>query len=533
MTITSFKFLGFIIAALALYWVIPAKGRRWVLIAASILFYLSFSFAGIFVMIGTSLLAFGAGILIQKYKDGYSLWLSENKKTADKETRKSVKASYQKKQKLIAAAFIAVTVGILFMCKYYKVLAADISSIFDLKLWSAENILLPLGISYYSLQLIGYVVDVNRDIIPAEKNPLNVILYGGFFLSIMQGPFNRYNDLMPQICSDERKTLTLYQVRGALLRILGGYIKKLCIADQFGVYTAEVFNNYQNYSGLGILFGIFCFAVQLYADFSGYMDIVVGIGQLFGIKMPENFRQPFFSKNMSEFWKRWHITLGLWLQDYVFYPILKSALFKKMRDSLTKKFGKNAGRNIPTYIGMFILWVLIGAWHGAGFNYVFGVGILQFIYIFLGEIFEPVFKKIKALLKIDDNKLYWHVFQSLRCTALMMFAWVFFNSQSMGAALGMIKRLLAVPSLGQFLTVMYSGAVNGGFVRNFMLIAVGAVCVIAVDLLHEKGKTVSGIISRTPYAVRLAFYLVLIFGLIIFGAYGDQYIASNFIYFEF
>ena len=204
-----------------------------------------------------------------------------------------------------------------------------------------------------------------------------------------------------------------------------------------------------------------------------------------------------------------------------------------MRDSLTKKFGKNAGRNIPTYIGMFILWVLIGAWHGAGFNYVFGVGILQFIYIFLGEIFEPVFKKIKALLKIDDKKLYWHVFQSLRCTALMMFAWVFFNSQSMGAALGMIKRLIAVPSLGQFLTVMYSGAVNGGFVRNFMLIAVGAVCVIAVDLLHEKGKTVSGIISRTPYAVRLAFYLVLIFGLIIFGAYGEQYIASNFIYFEF
>ena len=251
MTITSFKFLGFIIAALALYWVIPAKGRRWVLLAASILFYLSFSFAGIFVMIGTSLLAFGAGILIQKYKDGYSLWLTENKKTADKETRKSVKASYQKKQKLIAAAFIAVTVGILFMCKYYKVLAADISSIFDLKLWSAENILLPLGISYYSLQLIGYVADVNRDIIPAEKNPLNVILYGGFFLSIMQGPFNRDNDLMPQICSDERKTLTLYQVRSALLRILGGYIKKLCIADQFGVYTAEVFNNYQNYSGLG------------------------------------------------------------------------------------------------------------------------------------------------------------------------------------------------------------------------------------------------------------------------------------------
>ena len=403
MTITSFQFLGFILITLIAFRLFPVKKQWWVLLAASVVFYLSFSIVGIFVMIGTALLTYFAAIWVQKYKDSLSEWMKENKKTADKETRKTVKASYQKKQKLIVAGTVAVTIGILFMCKYYKVLVIDFNNLFHTQFWTAENILLPLGISYYSLQLIGYLVDVNRDIIPAERNPLKVVLYGGFFLSIMQGPFNRYNELMPQICAEERKKLTYFDFKFAVLKIVGGYIKKLCIADQVGIIANEVFTNYSKYEGLGIVFGVVCFAIQLYTDFSGYMDIIIGIGQLFGINMPENFKQPFFSRNMSEFWKRWHITLGLWLQDYVFYPLLKSRAFKKIGKRITGKLGKEEGRRIPTYIGMLILWTLIGAWHGAGFNYVFGVGILQFLYIFLGEIFNPLSVKVKKLLHINES----------------------------------------------------------------------------------------------------------------------------------
>ena len=484
-------------------------------------------------MIGTALLTYFAALWVQKYKDGLSEWMKENKKTADKETRKTVTASYQKKQKLIVAGTVAVTIGILFMCKYYKVLAIDFNNLFNTQLWTAEDILLPLGISYYSLQLIGYLVDVNRDIIPAERNPLKVVLYGGFFLSIMQGPFNRYNELMPQICAEEREKLTYIDFKFAVLKIVGGYIKKLCIADQVGIIANEVFTNYNNYSGLGVLLGIVCFAVQLYADFSGYMDIIIGIGQLFGINMPENFKQPFFSHNMSEFWKRWHITLGLWLQDYVFYPLLKSSLFKKMGKGITDKLGKEAGRRIPTYIGMFILWTLIGAWHGAGFNYIFGVGILQFLYIFLGEICNPIFVKTKKILHINDEKLYWHIFQSLRTTALMMFAWVFFNSRSFMQALRMIRNIFVVPRLGQLFAPFYSEAVNGIDLIYIFFIAVCIVAIVVVDLLHENQKSIRTIVCNRPYPIRLAFYLILTFTIIIFGAYGNQYIASNFIYFKF
>ena len=352
-------------------------------------------------------------------------------------------------------------------------------------------------------------------------------------MSIMQGPFNRYNDLMPQICAEERKKLTYLDVKFAVLKIVGGYIKKLCIADQVGIIANEVFTNYNNYSGLGILLGIACFAVQLYTDFSGYMDIIIGIGQLFGINMPENFKRPFFARSISEFWQKWHITLGLWLKDYVFYPLLKSSLFKKIGKGLTGKLGKEAGRRIPTYIGMFILWTLIGAWHGAGFNYVFGVGILQFLYIFLGEICDPLFVRTKKLLHINDKKLYWHIFQSLRTTALMMFAWVFFNSKSFMQALRMIRNIFVVPRLGQIRTLLSSEAVNGNYIRNIIFIAVCIIAIIVVDLLHENQKSIRTIVCSKPYPIRLAFYLILAFTIIIFGAYGNQYVASNFIYFEF
>ncbi len=498
----------------------------------SVAFYLSFSVAGFFVLIATALLVYLSALKIQKLKDGCSAWIEENRETADKTAKKETKARYLKKQKLVVAGTVAITIGVLFMCKYYGVYASGINVLFGTSIWTAENIILPLGISYYSLQLVGYLVDVHRDIAEAEKNPLKVILFGSFFLSIMQGPFNRYGDLMPQICADERKKLTSSDCRMAILKIAGGYIKKLCVADQFALIADEVFKNYTEYKGAGLILGVVCFAVQLYADFSGYMDITVGIGQLFGIKMPENFKQPFFSRNMSEFWQRWHITLGAWLKDYVFYPILKSNAFKKMGRSLSGKVGKEAARKIPTYIGMLILWTVIGVWHGAGLHYIFGVGILQFIYIFLGEIFEPLFVRLKKLLHIDDKKLWWHVFQSLRCTALMMFAWIFFNAQSFGSAILMLKNMPRRPLMRHVLAVFSAKSIDGPY-RTLLYFLVCVILIVVVDLLHERGISVRAYVLKKPFPVRLVFYLALAFALIIFGAYGDHFVSSDFIYMGF
>ena len=538
MTLTSFQFLAFVLVTFIVYYLFPQKHKWAVFLAASAVFYISFSPWGILFVTATSLIAFFSARQIQKLKDNEAAWMLENKRKVDKETRKSKKNEYKIKRNLWVVLTVAVSVGTLFMCKYYGSLADSVNNLFGNGFWTAENIILPLGISYYSLQLIGYVVDVSRDIIPAEKNPLKVTLFAMFFLSIMQGPFNRYNDLMPQLCEKERPKLSYQRIKLAVLKIAWGYVKKMCIADQVGRIAGEVFSNYQNYSGLAILLGILCFAIQLYADFSGYMDIILGIGELFGLRLPENFRQPFFSRSMSEFWKRWHITLGLWLQDYVFYPLLKSNAFKRLGKSITNKLGKEAGRRIPTYIGMIILWTLIGAWHGAGFNYIFGVGILQFIYIFIGEITMPLSNKVKQKLHIKESNIFWHIFQSLRCTVLMMFAWVFFNSKSFTDAICFLGRIPCSDFFGMrnMMAVFYnpdSSLTGSNDIIWLSFILCSIIVLLTVDFFREKGIAIRCGWMSMVYPVRMLLYLALIFALLIFGAYGNDYVASNFIYFEF
>ena len=184
-------------------------------------------------------------------------------------------------------------------------------------------------------------------------------------------------------------------------------------------------------------------------------------------------------------------------------------------------------------MGMLILWTLIGTWHGAGFHYIFSVGLLQFLYIFLGELCDSLFVRIKKLLHINDKKLYWHIFQSIRTTALMMFAWVFFNAKSFVDALNMLIRMIAFPRLKSLSVLFDSDVINGNKIRVLIFVILSGIMVFVVDLLHENGKSVRTIIGRRKYPIRLAFYLVLAFTIIIFGAYGSRYVASDFIYIAF
>lgn len=539
MSIASLQFLGFVAITAIIYYMAPCKLQWCVLLIASVIFYVSFGGYGILLLLATAFLAWFCALQIQKSKDTEETWLLENRKKVDKEERKEKKAVFQKQQRVYVVLFVIVAIGSLFLCKYYGHMAKSINLAFGASMWTAENILLPLGISYYSLQLIGYVIDVSRGIIRAERQPLKVVLYGVFFLAIMQGPFNRYGELMPQVYNERRERCSFGQVQKALLRIAGGFIKKLCIADQVGIIATEVFSHYIQYSGCAVLLGMICFAVQLYADFSGYMDIVIGIGEIFGIRIPENFKQPFFSRSIQEFWQRWHITLGAWLKDYVFYPVLKSKALKHTGKWITDRFGKELGRSVPTYIGFFITWTLIGLWHGAGMNYVFGVGILQFLYIFLGEITRPVFLPIKSRLGIKEESKIWHVFQSCRCTVLMLIAWVFFKSRTFLDALCFFKQFPASISTGitSMISIFSSQAKGISGSRWQLELVYVFLCIVILFLLdyyHERSDVaLRERILCQKFPVRLLCYLTLIFTILVFGAYGNQYDAAQFIYFDF
>ena len=535
MGITTAGFLGFICGTILVYYLVSNRWKWIVLLLASVIFYLSFSVTGIFVLIGTALLTWFCALKVQKGKDAEAAWMAENKKVVDKETRQKQKEWYKRQRRKYIALCVSVCVGSLFLFKYYGNVAKGINSWFGINLWTAEKILIPLGISYYSLQLIGYLIDVSRDIIPAEKNALKVILYGMFFLSIMQGPFNRYGDLMPQVCRNESKRITPVQFKNAMVRICAGYIKKLCIADQVGMIAREAMGNYSQYTGATILVGIVCYAIQLYADFSGYMDIVIGIGELFGICLPENFRQPFFSRSIQEFWQRWHITLGAWLKDYVFYPLLKTKTIRNLEQNLTKRIGKELGRKIPTFFAMLILWILIGTWHGAQMNYIFSVGLLQFIYIIGGELFQPIANRIKKLLHIGSNNIILRIIQSIRVTVLMMFAWVFFFSRGFSDAFGIVKQLFQGGFFQVDIMQMITNGFNMGALNRTVIYFLPAVLIImlALDLLHERGIHIREALDRKFFLIRLCVYVGMLVVLLVFGAYGTQYIASNFIYFEF
>ncbi len=532
MGIVSFWFIVLTAVTVILY-DLPYFRRygRYILLAASLIFYISFSPAGLLVLIPDALAAWAVGIRVQKLKDSQN---ADNYEAVQK-----VKLRY-------TLGNAALNILLLFLFNYCGGMAAFVNEKLGTGLWTAVGLFVTVGISYFSLKLVSYTADVYGGVIEAEKDPLNVILYAVFFLSIMQGPFDRYGKLMPQITDAKKRKLTYSSVKAAVIRIMYGYIKKMCIADQIGLIATHVFTRYEEYHGLAILTGIAAFAVRLYADFSGYMDIVCGIGQLMGIEIAENFRQPFFSRNMTEFWGRWHITLGAWLKDYVFYPLQRTGLFTKWSKAISRKTKNKLLRKAPAFTAEFIVWLLIGLWHGSGFNYIFGVGILQFIYIFTGTLLKPFSDKLRAFLHIGGKSVFLRIVQGMKCTLLMCFAWVFFNSASFENALAMFCNIFNDAFSAEQFTEIFTNngyypfidvtdplKVIGNWNVWLMYILVCIFVMFIVDILHERGQSVVEAVMRRPYPIRLAFYMLLIFSLIVFGSYGGTYNASDFIYYRF
>lgn len=222
------------------------------------------------------------------------------------------------------------------------------------------SLVAPMGLSFYTLQVVGYLLDVSRGTCRAEKGLLRYALFASFFPQLVQGPINRYSDLAETLYTP--KKFNYEQVTFGLQRMLWGLFKKLVIAERMSVIVGTIYGDFETYSGLYIVVGTVCFAFQLYTDFSGAMDIALGLSEALGIRMAENFDNPFFARSISEYWRRWHITLGTWMKDYVFYPLLKSNLFVSIGDRAKKRLGKKRGKKIPTYLGMVVLWFTVGFW---------------------------------------------------------------------------------------------------------------------------------------------------------------------------
>lgn len=498
-----------------MYQLMPQKKRWLVLLAASYLFFYAISGKLVLFILFSSFSIHHIG-----------LWLDHL--ASLKEPKKVI---MQKKRKVLTFAII-LHLGLLVGLKYTPFFIANLNQVIDylgfpLQIHLARYAL-PIGISFYTLQAVSYMVDVYRGKIQADTNLGRLCLFLAFFPQIMEGPICRYEQTALQLY--EGRSVTYHQLTFGLQRILYGTFKKMVIADRLNPLIQTIFANYQDFSGEMILVGAVAFTLQLYMEFSGTMDVVIGSAEIFGIQMPENFRQPFFSRSISEFWKRWHITLGSWFKDYVFYPVAMSKKSKKWTLQARKKIGPIYGPILCGGIALFAVWICNGFWHGTGWNYLF-FGIYHFILIFAGSLVLPLSRQLTKKWHIDREHWLFQGIQIGRTFVLVCVGELFFHANGLRAGLAMFWRMLTTFSFTSFTDgTLFNQGVDA---HDFVITLFSLILVCVISLLKEREVRIRQSIATKPLPVRWACYYGLILLIVIFGAYGYGYIPVDPMYANF
>ncbi len=520
--------LVFLPITLLIYKIVPLKNKWKVLLIASYIFFLSLSSKLIIYLLFSTLSIHHFGLWLGKiYADR-----DEKINSSSKDEKKQIKIDYKKKAKNVIVLAVLIHIGLLFFLKYTGFLTININNLFTFMGINYRiiipKILMPIGISFYTFQGLSYIIDVYNEKVNPDSNLGRLALFMAFFPTIMEGPICRYNEVAESLY--EGKDLTYKNITFGAQRILWGMLKKMVVADRLNLFVKNIFWSYAVLDGGLILIGAIAYTIQLYMDFSGTMDIVIGISEMFGVKLPENFKQPFFSKNISEFWSRWHITLGAWFRDYIFYPLSLSKTMKKITLIMRKKLGNHFGPLVAGSISLFVVWLCNGLWHGAAWSYIF-FGMYHFTLIVLGNLFTPLIVKICEKMHINrENKIYVFL-QIVKTTCLVVIGELFFRANGLKAGFAMFKRIVCNFSLAS----VFNGSVfTMGFDRHdALIVAIVCLAVLIVSILKEKNINIRENISKKNIIVRWTLYYALILFIIIFGAYGTGYAPVDPLYANF
>ena len=524
MTYTSFEFfIIFFGITYVLYSIIPQKAKWCVLLVGSLAFYTVAAGGHIEFLILSALIVWAVGMIIQRLNDSFA----EKKKLVSKEERKTLKNKY-KSYKLTALTIgVLCNIGFLLVLKYANFFVGTVNTLFSAKL-PELSIIQPLGISFYTLQAVSYITDVYRGRYKACKNPLRITLYLSFMLTIVEGPIARFDQLGTQL-NEGKKFEFKNLVYGAQL-VVWGLFKKVVIADRAAELVNNVFDDMSAHGGVIIMVAILFYTLQLYCDFSGIMDVMTGLGEIMGIELPKNFNRPFFAKSINEFWQRWHITLGGWLRDYIFYPISLSKPFMKLTKSARQKFNPYYANLIPTAVALFFVWFTNGMWHGAAWKYIV-YGLYYYVLMMLGLFAEPLSAKFCEKLKINRKSKGFALFQMLRTFAIVNIGMLIFRANSLKSVFFAIKTIFVNPNF-QSLQV---GSKNGlGLdIRDYIIILCGTTLIFLVSVLQEKGIRIREQIAKLPFIVKFVIFMLAAFSVIILGAYGEHYGVADLLYANF
>lgn len=524
MSINSAVFLLFVAVSLIVYAITPKKYRWIVLLASSVYFYLASSVRAAVYLCATIVITFLAGRGLDSMNTDEKKILSE----AQKEDKPAIKKQWQRKKRLLLGAVLVINFLTLAVFKYFDSWFGTINSVLSMLHVSFSfrplKLLLPLGISFYIFQTAGYLIDIYRGKARAEQNIFKYALFACYFPQMIQGPINRFGELHPQLM--EGKDLHTDNIRNGIELMIWGMLKKVFIADVLASGVTEIYANYTAYSGLIVFMGAAMYCVQLYADFSGGTDIIRGVSEMFGITLRPNFERPYFAASVDEFWRRWHISLGDWMKDYLFYPLALSKWLPKICKKFRKPLGARVGKLLVPCVATVIVFLAVGIWQGPGMSNI-AYGLWNGLLMSGAMLCEPYFAKINEKLHINGKSVAMHVFRVLRTCFLVVVGRYFSRALSFMSALGMIKQTVTKFTWNLSLHSFFSfGLDKWDYLTVFI-----AVCVLfCVSLMQEKGIKVRETLAKKHPAVQFTVIFAAVL-LLVFCVYlNSDYTAIAYVY---
>lgn len=498
MLFNSIEFLIFFPIVVLVYFLIPKKIRHLWLLAASYYFYMCWNAKYALLILSSTVTTFASGLLIEKVKNS---------------SYEMAKQTVLKKW-VVAGSFV-INLGILFYFKYINfalsILESALAKIHIQLNVPVFDVILPVGISFYTFQALSYTMDVYRDEIYAEKNFFRYALFVSFFPQLVAGPIERSKNLLKQLAVS--KKFCFEDAREGLLLMLWGFFLKIVLADRIAVFVGTVYGDFSTYPGAYLVVATMLFAIQIYCDFTGYSTIAMGAAKVLGITLMENFDAPYLSTSVAEFWRRWHISLTSWFKDYLYIPL-----------------GGSRKGNVRKYINKMIVFMVSGLWHGAAFSFV-AWGGLNGLYQVIGEILQPIRDKLVSVLHLNRESLGHILIHIVGTFALVDFTWIFFRVDRFNDALEIIKSIITVRNPW----VLFDGSLYqcGLDEKNFRLIFLGIGILFFSDFCKRKGIVIREVIVKQDYWFRCIFIAAAIGLILLFGMWGPSFDKANFIYFQF
>ncbi len=524
MSFTSFSFLLFITAVFVLYFIVPLRWRWLVLLAASLFFYWCCSGLLIVSIVLSASSVFFAALSLERMSAESAVIL---KACGDRDAQAVLRRLFLRRKRWVLACVLLFNFLLLALTKYIPLFqrVANLAASFSgTKSPTFRQIAMPLGISFYTFQSAGYLIDVYRGKQEAQKSFLRVLLFLSFFPQIIQGPISRYHQLAPQLF--EGHSFSFDRAKRGIIRIGWGFIKKLLLADRLSVLVTELFTNSQDYGGAIMFLAAILYGIQIYADFSSGIDIALGTAGVLGVEITPNFRQPYFATSLSDFWRRWHITLGAWMRDYLLYPVAMSKPLSRMNKNIRDRWGLRWSKVIIPGIVSFLVFIVVGIWHGPELKYI-AYGLYNGAIIMLATMCEPFFERFFQRTKINRKGWLWHAFQILRTFLLVTVGRSIVRSLGVARALQSLTRLITDPRWSELGKIKTLGLAASDFVIIIFVLLLTA----AVDVIAEYAEPPLDWLGKRHIVIRWIVYLLMIAMLLMLTPVST--IGGDFIYAKF